>query len=163
RFPLPNLTDLSPLTALAQAYDVDMDARRSPRFALRELMLALVVFGLLGLGTELIFLEHYEDTTMAVPFAAIVVALVGVAYHAMRPSRTSVRVLRLAMSLFVLVGLVGTVMHYRGGLEFQVDMDPTATAAQLFWKVMHMKAPPTLAPGAMVQLGLFGLLATWRH
>lgn len=126
-------------------------------------MLILLAFGLTGLATELIFLEHYENTTMAVPFAAIAAALAGVACHAIRPGRASVRLLRLIMSLFIAAGIAGIVLHYRGSLEFQIDMDPTATASQLFWKVMHMKAPPTLAPGVMVQLGLLGLLATWRH
>jgi hypothetical protein len=130
---------------------------------LRGLMLALVTFGLLGLATELTFLEHYEEPSMAIPFAAIVAALGAVAWLAFSPSVAAIRVTRIVMALFVAVGALGVVLHYQGSLEFQVDMDPTATASQLFWKVMHMKAPPTLAPGAMVQLGLLGLLITYRH
>ena len=42
-------------------------------------------------------------------------------------------------------------------------MDPTLSATQLFWKVMHMKAPPTLAPGVLAQMGLLGLVSTYRH
>ena len=133
------------------------------QFSLRGLMLGLVAFGLLGLATELTFLEHYEETLMVIPFAAIVTAMGAVSWLAVRPSAMAVRVARIVMVLFVAVGALGVVLHYRGSLEFQIDMDPTATAAQLFWKVMHMKAPPTLAPGAMVQLGLLGLLITYRH
>ena len=140
-----------------------MDPREPSPVTLRGLMLALVAFGLLGLGTELIFLEHYEEPSMAIPFGAIVAALAAVIFLAVRPSRVAVRLARVVMSLFVFVGLLGIVLHYQGSLEFQIDMDPEATASQLFWKVLHMKAPPTLAPGAMVQLGLLGLLTTWRH
>ena len=32
-------------------------------------------------------------------------------------------------------------------------MDPTLSRWQLFWKVLHMQAPPALAPGVLVQLG----------
>lgn len=126
-------------------------------------MLGLLTFGLLGLATELTFLEHYEEPAMAIPFVAIVAALGAVSWLALRPSRASVRLTRVVMTLLAAVGALGVVLHYQGSLEFQVDMDPTATASQLFWKVMHMKAPPTLAPGAMVQLGLLGLLITYRH
>lgn len=126
-------------------------------------MLTLVAFGLIGLATELTFLEHYEELWMAIPFAAIVAALVAVSWLAFSPSVAAVRLTRIVMALFVAVGALGVVLHYQGSLEFQVDMDPTATASQLFWKVMHMKAPPTLAPGAMIQLGLLGLLITYRH
>jgi hypothetical protein len=132
-------------------------------FTLRGLLLALVTFGLLGLATELVFLEHYEEPTMAIPLVAIVAALAAVAAVVLKPGRGTVRAVRLVMSLFVTVGLLGVVLHYQGSLEFQVDMDPTASTWQLFWKVMHMKAPPTLAPGAMAQLGLLGLLGTYRH
>lgn len=126
-------------------------------------MLALVAFGLIGLATELTFLEHYEELWMAIPFVAIVAALGAVSWLALSPSPAAVRLTRVVMALFAAVGALGVVLHYQGSLEFQVDMDPTATASQLFWKVMHMKAPPTLAPGAMIQLGLLGLLLTYHH
>lgn len=130
---------------------------------MRSLILALVAFGLLGLATELTFLEHYEEATMAIPFVAIAAALGAVSWLAFRPGATAVKLTRIVMVLFLAVGALGVVLHFRGSLEFQLDMDPTASASQLFWKVMYMKAPPTLAPGAMVQLGLLGLLATYRH
>ena len=126
-------------------------------------MLGLIAFGLVGLATELILLEHYEEPAMVVPLVAIVLALGAVSFLGLKPGVAAVRVMRLVMSLFAAAGLVGVVLHYQGSLEFQVDMDPTASAWQLFWKVMHMKAPPTLAPGAMVQMGLLGLLVTYRH
>ena len=62
----------------------------------------------------------------------------------------------------VVFGGLGMVLHYRGGLEFQADMDPTLSRWQLFWKVVHMQAPPALAPGLLVQLGLLGLISTYR-
>jgi hypothetical protein len=67
------------------------------------------------------------------------------------------------MVLLIITGLTGVVLHYRGSLAFQRDMDPTAPASVLFWKVLHMKAPPTLAPGIMLQLGVLGLIGTYRH
>ena len=33
----------------------------------------------------------------------------------------------------------------------------------LFWAAIGAKAPPLLAPGSMVQLGLLGLAYTYKH
>ncbi len=125
--------------------------------------MALSGFGLVGLATELVFLEHYEDSWMLVPFVTIALALAAMVLHAVAGTAGTVRLVRVVMTLLVLVGGVGVVLHYRGSLEFQVDMDPTLSGSQYFWKVMHMKAPPTLAPGALAQLGLLGLVSTYRH
>jgi hypothetical protein len=42
-------------------------------------------------------------------------------------------------------------------------MDPTLEGWGLFVKVMRAKAPPALAPAAVIQIGLLGLLYTFRH
>lgn len=129
----------------------------------RRLLMALTAFGLAGIATELIFLEHYEDTSMLIPLGAITIGLASLLLHAVVDSATTVRILRVAMLALVVAGVLGVLLHYRGSLEFQVDMDPTLSATQLFWKVMHMKAPPTLAPGVLAQLGLLGLISTFHH
>jgi len=50
-----------------------------------------------------------------------------------------------------------------GNTEFQHEMDPTLEGWTLFVKVMRAKAPPALAPAANIQIGLLGLLYTYRH
>ena len=134
-----------------------------PPMRLRRLLLALLAFGLIGVTVELVLLEHYEDASMFVPFAAIAVSLAAVALHATANTAASVRVLQAAMAALIISGLAGVALHYQGSLEFQLDMDPEISRWDVFWKVMHMKAPPTLAPGIMVQLGLLGLVSTYRH
>jgi hypothetical protein len=66
------------------------------------------------------------------------------------------------MLLLLAAATAGVWLHHAGGLEFQTDMDPTLSRSQLFWKVVHMQAPPALAPGVLLQLGLLGLIATYR-
>lgn len=134
-----------------------------PFAPIRRLLMALAAFGLIGIATELVFLEHYEDAPMFIPLATVALALVALAVHAVTGTASTLWLLRIAMLVLVVSGGVGVVLHYRGSLEFQVDMDPTLSASQLFWKVMHMKAPPTLAPGVLAQMGLLGLLSTYRH
>ena len=129
----------------------------------RRLTQILLAFGLVGLSVELVFLEHYEDGWMLIPLAVIAAALVCLLLVTTAASVPRLRVFRAVMWAMLASGLLGVVLHYRVGLEFQVDMDPTLSATQLFWKVLHMKAPPALAPGAMAQLGLLGLISTYRH
>jgi hypothetical protein len=134
-----------------------------PFMRLRRLLLALLAFGLVGISIELVLLEHYEDPVMFVPFATIAGGLAAVALHATANTAATARVLQAAMAVLIVSGVTGVVLHYQGSLEFQLDMDPAISRWDLFWKVMHMKAPPTLAPGVMVQLGLLGLVSTYRH
>jgi hypothetical protein len=67
------------------------------------------------------------------------------------------------MLFFLASAAIGVGLHYSGNLEFQLDIDPSQSRWELFKKVMHAKAPPAIAPGAMAQLGLLGLIYAYRH
>lgn len=129
---------------------------------LRRLLLLLLLAGLLGSATELVLLKHYENGWMVLPFVAITAGVLATAWRLARPGAASVKWLRVAMLPLVIGGGLGMVLHYNGGVEFQADMDPTLSRWHLFWKVVRMQAPPALAPGILVQLGLLGLVATYR-
>ena len=134
-----------------------------PLLTIRRLLLALVVLGLVGLGTELVLLAHYEDSAQLVPLFFIALTLVVIAGHVVVGGAGSILMLRVMMAFLVAAGVLGIVLHYRGSMEFQLEMDPTMSGWSLFAKVLQAKAPPTLAPGVMAQLGLFGLIYTYRH
>src|SRR4029453_9992398 len=85
------------------------------------------------------------------------------AWHAFDGGPATVLTLRATMLMFIVTGAVGILLHYQANLEFQLDMDATQSSWSLFKKVMHAKAPPALAPGAMAQLGLLGWLYCFRH
>src|SRR6516165_5234591 len=104
---------------------------------LRAWILVVLVLGLLGTVTELILLEHYEEPLQFVPLALIALVVL--------------------MGLFVLAGFVGFIAHFHGSAEFQRDLDPSMSTWELIDKVLRAKAPPLLAPGMMIQLGLLGL------
>lgn len=131
--------------------------------ALRRLLLGLVTFVMLGTVVDLVLLEHYEEVWQWVPLVMLGVALMVVAWVALAGSARAVLTLRIAMVLVVCTGLLGVVMHFNGSREFQNEMDPALEGWALFVKVMRAKAPPTLAPAAMLQAGLVGVLYTWRH
>ena len=66
------------------------------------------------------------------------------------------------MAAFVIAGVAGVILHYRGNAEFELEMHPAVRGFDLFRDAM-MGATPALAPGTMAQLGLLGLASTYRH
>ena len=122
----------------------------------RRWLLALLVLGLAGTLVDLLLMAHYEDAKQWIPLAIVAPTLVVLGRQAARPSRRSTQALRLAMALVVVTGVTGVALHYHGAKEFQVEVDPSLAGMSLFWKVIRAKAPPALAPGAMVGLGLLG-------
>lgn len=130
---------------------------------LRRLMLALLVFGMVSVVADLYLIDHHEDSAQFVPFAVVGLGLATLGWHVAVRNAESVRVVQAVMVLFILAGCVGVVLHYRGNMEFQIDIDPSLGGWALFNKVVRAKAPPTLAPGTMVQLGLLGLVYTYQH
>jgi hypothetical protein len=131
--------------------------------SLRRFLLLLLALGLAGIGAELLALAHYEDSWQFVPLVLIVLAFVVIGWHVFDGGAASVRVLRVVMVMFVAAGVAGIVLHYRGSMEFQLEIDPSQSHWTLFTKIIRAKAPPALAPGAMAQLGLLGLAYAFRH
>ncbi len=124
---------------------------------LRGWILAVLVLALAGTATELVMLEHYEQGLQLVPIVLIAAACIAIIWHSMRPDAASLMALEGIMILFVLAGLAGVVAHFHGSAEFQLELDPNMDTWQLLEKIVRAKAPPLLAPGMMLQMGLLGL------
>jgi hypothetical protein len=129
---------------------------------LRRLLLALFVFGSVGVVAELGLLGHYEDYKQYIPLVLLALGLPAAGWLAVAPGRGSVVAFRGLMVLFVAGGIVGLVLHYRTNAEFELEIFPVMGGWELFWESLR-GATPALAPGTMVELGLLGLLATFRH
>jgi len=131
--------------------------------SIRRFLLALVILGVVATTADLLLLGHYEDTNQQIPLALNALAVAIIAWQLALRSRASVRAFQAIMLAFVLAALVGSYLHYRGNLDFQLEIDPSQSRWELFGKVMRAKAPPALAPGAMAQIGLIGLIFAYRH
>jgi hypothetical protein len=124
---------------------------------LRLWVLGVIVLGLVGTVTELLFLEHYEEPLQFVPLVLIALAIGVIVWHLRRHDARSLRTLQILMGLFVLSGFVGMAAHFYGSAEFQLELNPDLSTWDLLQKIVHAQAPPLLAPGMMMQLGLLGL------
>ena len=129
---------------------------------LRKMLLAVFLLGALGTGIELVLLEHYAEIFQLVPLAMILAAIVVLAMWFVSGAPAVLRVFQVSMFLFLLAGVVGIYLHYNSNVEFELEMDPSATGWPLIWASLT-GAMPALAPGTMVQLGLVGLLYAYRH
>lgn len=129
---------------------------------LRRLLLAILLLAMVGTGTELVLLEHTETIWQLIPLALLASGILGALATAVRRGKPAIRVFQALMTLFILAGFTGLFLHYKGNVEFELEMYPTMKGLDLFRESM-MGATPALAPGAMIWLGLLGLAFTFGH
>ena len=129
---------------------------------LRKLLLITLIVSLVGTIVELLLLEHFEDAWQWLPIILLGAALLTLGWHGLERGPASLNVLRGLMVLFMASGMLGVLLHYRGNVEFELEMYPDLAGWKLF-KDSMMGATPALAPGAMLQIGLIGLAWTFRH
>lgn len=124
---------------------------------IRRVILGVLLLGMAGVLAELALLGHYESLNQWIPLGVLAAGLLVVLLQLSHPRPWTLVAVRLVMVLFILSGLLGMYLHYQGSREFQLEMDPTKGGTDLIWEVLRAKSPPTLAPGAMVQMGILGL------
>lgn len=125
---------------------------------LYRLLLAIFVFGIIGVAAELLLLEHFEDALQLIPFGVMALGIGAALAWARRPSRASLRTFQGVVALFAASGAAGVLLHYRGNVEFELEMEPTARGLALFQEAL-MGATPALAPGTMLLLAAVGYAA----
>ena len=121
-------------------------------------LLAVLMLGLVGTGTELILLQHYEEPWQYAPVVLIPAAIGVLIWHAAGRSATSRVTTKVLMVAFLIAGVLGIGLHFRGAAAFQRETNPSIGRWELVTRALKAKAPPVLAAGTMLELGLLGLL-----
>jgi hypothetical protein len=129
---------------------------------IRRILLVTLLLSLVGTVSELLLLEHFEDYWQWTPIALVGATFLVLGWYALDRGRRSLNVFRVLMVLFLVSGVVGIFLHYRGNVEFELEMYPDLKGWKLFKDTM-MGATPALAPGSMMQIGLVGLAWAFRH
>ncbi|HXG87541.1 MAG TPA: hypothetical protein VNJ02_04325 [Vicinamibacterales bacterium] len=130
---------------------------------IRRGILAIVGLGLSGMLIELWLINHREDSNQVIPLVVAAAALIVLAWVAIRPGLGILRAMQFMMLTCIGTGILGVTLHFQANAAFQRELDPTIAAGALIWKVVEATAPPALSPGLMVQLGLLGLVYTYKH
>lgn len=128
----------------------------------RRWLLATLLAGTIGMEGELLLIGHFEKWPQLTPVVLLALGFAALTWHFAAPSRATVRVVRSLMLLFVASGVLGVALHYRGNVEFELEMYPAMAGMELVGKTLT-GATPVLAPGSMALLGLVGLTQTYRH
>ena len=129
---------------------------------MRRGVLLLLVAGLIGTGAELLLMGHTDGWDQLIPLVLIGLCLLILGWVGLAGSRASLRALQAAMLLAMISGGVGSLLHYRGNVEFEIESSPGLKGFALFKEAMQ-GATPALAPGTMVLIGALGLLFTLGH
>jgi hypothetical protein len=124
---------------------------------LRLWIVGVIALGLIGTMTELLLLEHDEQALQFVPLVLMALGAVTLIWYVASKDTTSLRALQIVMGLFVVSGFAGMAAHFNGSMEYQLELNPDLSMWELLDKITHAKAPPLLAPGMMIQMGLLGL------
>lgn len=129
---------------------------------IRRFLLATLTVGMIGMSAELLLIGHRETVQQQIPLMLLGLGVVVAVWHAAAPRPVTVRALQLTMVLLVVSGLAGVALHYRGNVEFELEMYPSMGGMELVQKTLT-GATPVLAPGSMTLLGLIGLTHAYKH
>ena len=126
------------------------------------MLLGLILLGTCGLIAELLLLGHTESFSQWIPLISLAAGLVATIAVWLRPGSTTIGAFRIIMFVFVAAGLLGVYFHFAGNIEWALERDPELSGLHLIWKALK-GATPSLAPGALAQLGLLGLIFAWTQ
>ena len=128
----------------------------------RKWGLLLFLFGAAGLGLELLLLGHFAEPWQWTPLVLLGLGLVLGSLMTLRGSRTVVRAFQALMVAYLVGTGLGIFLHLKSNVEFELELRPTMAGGELILESLR-GAMPALAPGALAQLGLLGLLITYKH
>lgn len=128
----------------------------------RTVLLYVLVVGVLGILAELLLLGHDDDTLQFIPLGIGAAYLLAFAWYGATRARRAVLAVRVVSGLACVSAAVGIFLHYRANVEWELETTPTMHGMELFREAVTGSLP-LLAPGAMLQLGLLGLLWSHRH
>lgn len=133
---------------------------------IRRGVLAVLVFGCVGLIGELVLLEHYAEINQLPPLLLCAAMIVAAIAHWVGNGAKTVRTLQVVALLMVLSGALGMYFHGEENLEHatrDAEEYGEATSGSAFWMTVVKGDAPALAPGTMIQFGLLALLYAYRH
>lgn len=119
--------------------------------------LMALLFNAIGLGLELYFIEHFENTKQWIPIVALLVSMLAFIMIFLLDNPIILRFYIVVMGILIAAGLLGIYFHLEENYEFAMEMYPSANTNKLIKETLE-GATPALAPGSLTGLGLFGLV-----
>lgn len=120
----------------------------------------VLLFGMIGMCVELVLLRHVDGAWQLAPLLLLAAGTLQLGWYVFDKRIVVVRALQGMMWLFVLSGVVGAWLHLKGNVIYESESNPGLAGRELYQAAVQ-GSTPTLAPGAMIQLGLAGLLMVY--
>lgn len=121
------------------------------------------LLGSVAVAAELLLLHHTEEATQILPLVILAIGIVMVPWQARRPSRALTLATKLHLLICAVSAGVGLWLHFDANQAFERELSPSLSGFALFWKAIQGTAPPSLAPGAMLQLAMLGWISTMER
>ena len=129
---------------------------------LRRFLLILSGFIFIGSIVELTLTEHFEGFIQLLPFILSILGLLIVGAVLFQPQRATLITLRVLMVIIFLGSLFGIYEHLEHNIDFALEIQPTATMGDVFFKALG-GANPLLAPGILALGAILAIAATYYH
>jgi hypothetical protein len=120
-------------------------------------LLLILVLGLLGTLGELVLLRHWGGVREIIPFVLVVVAVPVLIWNLATESPSSRTIFQVTMVAFLMAGVAGSWFHFTANIGHEQESNP-GLALGAAVRLAIGGSTPTLAPGALIELGLVGLL-----
>ncbi len=132
---------------------------------LRRFALALAAVGVIGTLLELTLIKHYASKDQVIPYVLLGLSALGLIAVMVRPTALVLRVFQAVMIVTILGSGIGMFEHlkanaHNAGATQDKEAIPTTPSAIL---AGINGFAPLLAPGVLAQVGLLGLVFTYRH
>ena len=131
---------------------------------LRRLLWFTYLLGAMGMGGELLIMNHTEGAWQWLPIGLISFSLLALVTQSIVASRWLIQGFRFIVLLIFLSAFAGIWLHFDGKAEFKLEMDPALKGWDLIWACIRGHSlPPVFAPGSMMLLGLLGIAWSYKH
>lgn len=128
---------------------------------LRRALLWLLLLGAMGTLLDLLLTKHWKEPTQWPPLVVLTAVATSAGWALAAGSRAAWRAVQGVSWACLPATAAGLFFHVRANIEWARDDNPTLAGWPLVRDTLFGTLP-TLAPGAMLYLGLIGLLAAWR-
>ena len=139
-----------------------MASPKSTLSLIRQALLLILLFGVVGTEAELLLLNHTDGFWQLIPVALNAITLVAIGWYALARSAASIRAIQCIMVVCLISGGVGVVHHFNANVRDAAESNPGLTRREVYLEATE-GTTPALAPGTMVQLALIGLAFSYRH
>lgn len=129
---------------------------------LRQILLVIDTGVFVMTAAELFFVGHWNETIQFLPFGLCGLGLVTVLLVYVRPTRTTVHLMRASMALIGLCSFIGFQQHMANNSRFWLEVYPDAGAWELLRAMLEGEIP-VIAPGILLLGAAIGLTALYQH